>query len=143
LRERDRAASVLESTHLCPTLDSTLHNPNYEANTQNNTKLNLEISNLQGRPSNLENLNGEITDEDTICTHYINENNIKNSPQVKVLIQDQVCYAVLDTRCQSLIISEELYTKLKYVGVDSLELPTQHILLRSAFSGKKPDLKSS
>jgi hypothetical protein len=94
-------------------------------------KLNSEVSNLEGSISNFENLNREITDQDTICTYYINTNNVRNSPRVKVLIQDQVCHAVIDTGCQNSIseelctkLPEELYTKLKYVGVDSLELPT-------------------
>jgi len=44
--------------------------------------------------------------------------------------------AVLDTGCEASILSEQLYNELKTNGVESLELPTQNIVLVGAFSRK-------
>jgi len=51
------------------------------------------------------------------------------------------CRALTDTGCQCSIISEELYSEFKARGLDSLELPTQNVVLKSAFTGRTKRVK--
>jgi hypothetical protein len=85
-----------------------------------------------------QNVAGEITvsEYDTIFLHYINEQNLGNSPQVKFCIGSQQYSAVVDTGCEASIMSKTLYNELKAKGVESLELPTQNVVLVRAFSNK-------
>jgi hypothetical protein len=66
----------------------------------------------------------------------INDNNVQTSPQIQLLIGNQPCRALIDTGCQYSIISEKLYNKFKARGLHSLELPTQNVVLKSAFTGR-------
>jgi hypothetical protein len=47
--------------------------------------------------------------------------------------------ALLDTGCEMSILNEQFYYKLRLLGLNCLELPTQHLNLDSAFneSGKR------
>jgi hypothetical protein len=77
-----------------------------------------------------------VSEDDFIYLHYINEQNLGNSPQVKFHIGSQQYSAVVDTGCEASILSEPLYNELKAKGVESLELPTQNVVLVGAFSRK-------
>ena len=55
---------------------------------------------------------------------------------MKLLTGSRRYSAVLDASCEALIVSEQLYNELKVNGVESLELPTQNIVLVGAFSRK-------
>jgi predicted aspartyl protease len=76
------------------------------------------------------------SEEDVICFYYINENNVETCPQIKISIGKQQCKALIDTGCQCSVMAEELYEELKARGLDSLELPMQNVVLKSAFTGK-------
>jgi hypothetical protein len=66
----------------------------------------------------------------------VHENNFEKCPHVTLLIEDQQCKTVLDTGCQCSVISEELYRKLEFRGVNILELPARNVVIMSAFQGK-------
>jgi hypothetical protein len=79
---------------------------------------------------------GVPSEEDVICFYYINEDNVETSPQIRVTIGKEQCKALIDTGCQCSVMSEELYEELKLKGLDSLELPMQNVVLKSAFTGR-------
>ena len=60
---------------------------------------------------------------------------------MKFLIGSHQHSAVLDTGCEASILSEQLYNELKANGVQSLELPTQNVVLVGAFSQKAHRVK--
>jgi hypothetical protein len=76
------------------------------------------------------------SEQDFVCLHYVNKNNVETCPQIQLLIGNQPCRALTDTGCQCSIISEELYNKFKARGLHSLELPTQNVVLKSAFTSR-------
>jgi hypothetical protein len=84
-------------------------------------------------------LSGEISDADLnmVYLHFVNQNNLGSSPQVKFILGTQQYSAILDTACEASIISENMYRELKAKGVKSLELPTQNVVLIGAFSRKE------
>jgi hypothetical protein len=71
-----------------------------------------------------------------MCIYQINENNVETCPQILVYLGNRLHRALSDTGCQCSIISEDLYKELKAEGANWLELPTQNIVLKSAFTGK-------
>jgi hypothetical protein len=75
------------------------------------------------------------SEQDILCLYCVNENNVGTCPQIQILIGNQPCRALIDTGCQC-SISEELYNEFKARGLDSLELPTQNVILKSAFTGR-------
>jgi hypothetical protein len=82
---------------------------------------------------------GEICNADLamVYLHFVNQNNLESSPQVKFMLGSQQYSAILDTGCEASIISESMYRELKAKGVESLELPTQNVVLVGAFNGKE------
>ena len=75
--------------------------------------------------------------EDEISyTLYIAENRRNKCPRILINIAGEEIFAVIDTGCEMSIFSEHLYNRLRHVGLDCLELPTQHINLVSAFNNK-------
>jgi hypothetical protein len=49
--------------------------------------------------------------------------------------------ALLDTGCEITILNEQLYNKLRLLGLNCLELPTQHLNLVSALNpGMLPEV---
>ena len=88
------------------------------------------------------NIRGDVlSEQDLVCLYYVNENNVEACPQIHVVIGNQLCTALIDTGCQCSIISEELYSELKTKGLNSLELPTQNVVLKSAFTGRTKRVK--
>jgi hypothetical protein len=103
-------------------------------------KQKLEIAGVEGSLQ----MSGSIdqpTEQDDICLYFVNEHNLETCPRIKVLIGNQTCTALIDTGCQGSIISEELYTDLQSKAMESLELPTQHVILQCAFTGKTKRVK--
>jgi hypothetical protein len=80
-------------------------------------------------------------ENDVIYLHYVNQQNVERCPQIKFLIGNHPCSAVIDTGCEASLISEQLYEDLKSRGVESLELPTQNLVLVGAFSRKEQRVK--
>jgi hypothetical protein len=78
---------------------------------------------------------------DIVNLHYVNKQNLGSCPQVQFLIGAQQYSAVLDIECEALILSKQLYKKLKSNRVDSLELPTLNFVLVAAFSWKAQRVK--
>jgi len=81
------------------------------------------------------------SEQDIVCLYYVTENNVETCPQIQILIGKQRCRALIDTGCQCSTISEELFNELKAKGLDSLELPTQNVVLKSAFTGRTKRIK--
>jgi predicted aspartyl protease len=81
------------------------------------------------------------SEQDIVCLYYVSENNAETCPQIQILIGNQLCRALIDTGCQCSVISEELYNEFKERGLDSLELPTQNVVLKSAFTGRTKRVK--
>jgi hypothetical protein len=50
------------------------------------------------------------------------------------MIGGEEVLALLDTGCELSILNEQLYNKLRHLGLNCLELPTQHLNLVSAFN---------
>src|SRR5215510_4582257 len=86
----------------------------------------------------VENLDAE---EDVIYLHYVNQQNVESCPQVNFFIGTHPYSAVLDTGCEASIMSERLYSELKSRGIESLELPTQNLVLVGAFGRKEQRVK--
>ena len=80
-------------------------------------------------------------EDDVIYLHYVNQQNVESCPQVNFLIGAHPYSAVLDTGCEASIMSKRLYSELKSKGIESLELPTQNLVLVGAFSGKEQRVK--
>jgi transposase InsO family protein len=78
---------------------------------------------------------------DYVCLYYINENNLETCPQIQIVLENKSCIALIDTGCQCSIISEEMYNQFKTMGANWLELPTQNVILKSAFTGKTQRVK--
>jgi hypothetical protein len=76
------------------------------------------------------------SEQDIVFLYYVNENNVGTCPQIHILIGNQPCRALIDTGRQCSVISEELYNEFKARGLESLELPTQNVVLKSAFTGR-------
>jgi hypothetical protein len=56
------------------------------------------------------------SEQDIVCLHYVNENNVETCPEIQMLIGNQPCGALIDTRCQCSIISEEIYNEFRARG---------------------------
>jgi hypothetical protein len=69
-------------------------------------------------------------------TLYIAEDRRHNCPKLLIQILGQDIYALIDTGCELTIMNEHLYHKLRHEGLESYELPTQHVNLIGAFSKK-------
>ena len=57
------------------------------------------------------------------------------------MLKKTMCKHVIDNEFQCSIISEELYNDFKARGLDSFELPTQNVVLKSAFTGRTKRVK--
>ena len=55
-------------------------------------------------------------------------------PKLKIIFGGENISALLDKGCEMSIINEQLYNKLRLLGFNCLELPTQHLSLVSAFN---------
>jgi hypothetical protein len=83
-----------------------------------------------------------VSEDDFIYLHYINEQNLGNSSQVKFHIGSQMYSAVADTGCEASILSEPLCNELEAKGVESLELPTQKLFWSELLAGRRIELGS-
>ena len=57
------------------------------------------------------------------------------------MISGEEFSALLDTGCELSILNEQLYDKLRLLGLNCVELPTQHLSLVSAFNEKSKRIK--
>jgi hypothetical protein len=71
-----------------------------------------------------------------LYTFYVNEEKLKSCPRVPICTGNQHIPAVIDTGSQVSLLTEELYHKLRSVGVETLELGVQNAVLVSAFENK-------
>jgi hypothetical protein len=70
--------------------------------------------------------------------HY---NIIETCPQINFLVGRQQCQGIIDTGCQTSIVSENMFNELTSNGVPSLQLPAQHVMLVSALGGKSKRIR--
>jgi len=73
---------------------------------------------------------------DVICLYFVNERNVESCPQIKILIENQLCTALTGTKCQCPVISEDLRNELKTKGLSSFKQPIQNIVLQIVFPDK-------
>jgi hypothetical protein len=76
------------------------------------------------------------SEQDLVCLYYVNENNVETCTKIQILIGNQPSRALIVTACQCSLISEELYNEFKAGGLDSLELPTQNVIMKSVFTSR-------
>jgi len=62
-------------------------------------------------------------------------------PQINIMIGGEEVSALLDTGCELSILNEQLYNKSRLLGLDCLELPTQHLSLVSAFNERNKRIR--
>jgi len=62
-------------------------------------------------------------------------------PKLKIMIGGEEFSALLDTGCELSILNEQLYNKLRLLGLNCLELPTQHPNLVSAFNERSKRIR--
>jgi hypothetical protein len=76
------------------------------------------------------------TEDEISYTLHIAENRRNECPRILINIADEEIFALIDTGCEMSIFNENLYNRLRHVGLDCLELQTQHIKLVSVFNNK-------
>jgi len=84
--------------------------------------------------------NYEVTDNISY-TLYIAERRRRECPKLQIKIAGEEIQALIDKGCEMSILNENLYNKLRQSGLQSLELPTQHVNLVSAFNYKSKRVK--
>ena len=83
---------------------------------------------------------GEM-EKDATYTLYIAESKRQECPKLKIMIGREEVSALLDTGCELSILNEQLYNKLRHLGLNCLELPTQHLNLVSEFNERSKRIK--
>jgi predicted aspartyl protease len=73
-------------------------------------------------------------EKDVSYTLYIAECKRQECPKLRIRIGGEEVSALLDTGCELSVLNEQLYNKLRLLGLNCLELPTQHLNLISAFN---------
>jgi hypothetical protein len=120
------------------------HNQDNEDN--ENPKLLDELQAIEDKGIRSQYLGNQVKREipsgwDDVCLYYVNENNLETCPQIQIVLENKSCKALIDTGCQCSIISEEMYSEFKTMEANWLELPTQNVILKSAFTGKTQRVK--
>ena len=83
---------------------------------------------------------GEM-EKDVSYTLYIAESKKHECPKLKIMIGREEVSALLDTGCELSILNEQLYNKLRLLGLNCLELPMQDLNLVSAFNEKSKRIR--
>jgi hypothetical protein len=113
-------------------------------NTSKNKEIleNFNIAPFFRRALNLEDdaTDGEI-EKGVSYKLYIAESKRHECPKLKIMIGGEEISAMLDTGCELSILNEQLYNKLRLLGLNCLELPTQHLNLVSAFNGRSKRIR--
>jgi hypothetical protein len=80
----------------------------------------------------------KLTTQDAVYLYFVNESNMENCPQIKILIVNQICTALINTGCQCSAMSEKLYNNLKTKGLIFFgNASTEHYFAKCIFSKKK------
>jgi hypothetical protein len=72
---------------------------------------------------------------------HIDKSRRHECPKLKIVIGGEDISALLDTGCEMSILNEQLYNKVRLLGVNCLQLPTQHLNLVSAFNDRSKSIK--
>jgi hypothetical protein len=140
-----RTTSTYEITTSLPKPKLTLEqNARYaEINTYENKEIleNFNVAAFFKRALNLEEAADGEMEKDVSYTLYIAESKRHECPKLKIIIGGEEVSALLDTGCKLSILNEQLYDKLRLLGLNCLELPTQHLSLVSAFNEKSKRIK--
>jgi hypothetical protein len=67
---------------------------------------------------------------------YVAENRCHECTRLLVKILYQDIFGLVRTGCESSIMNERLYNRLRYEGLKCFQLPTQHVSLLSTFNTK-------
>jgi hypothetical protein len=74
----------------------------------------------------------------TLCTAESKRN---ECPKLKIVFEGDNISALLDKGCEMSILNEQLYNKLRLLGLNCLELPTQHLNLVSKFNERSKRIR--
>jgi predicted aspartyl protease len=115
-----------------------------EINTFKNKEIleNFNVASFFRRALNLEEdaADGKM-EKDVSYTLYIAESKRHECPKFRIRIGGVEVSALLDTGCELSILNEQLYNKLRLLGLNCLELPTQHLNLVSAFNERSKRIR--
>ena len=115
-----------------------------EINTYENKEIleNFKVASFFRWALNLEEdaADGEM-EKDVRYTLYIAESKRHECPKLKIMIGGEEVSALLDTRCELSILNEQLHDKLRLLGLNYLEFPTQHLNLVSAFNERSKRIR--
>ena len=138
-----RTTTTYEITNSFPKPTLT-HEQYAEINTSTNKEIleNFNVASFFRRALNLEEdaADGE-KEKDVSYTLYIAESKGHGCPKLKIVIGGKEVSALLDTGCELSILNEQLYNKLRLLGLNCLELPTQHLNLVSAFNERSKRIR--
>jgi len=91
------------------------------------------------------NLEVEVADgkreKDVSYMLYIAESKRHECPKLKILLGGEEVSALLDTGCELSILNEQLYIKLRLLGLNCLQLTMQHLNLVSAFNDRSKRIR--
>jgi hypothetical protein len=91
------------------------------------------------------NLEEDVTDGEiekgVSYTLYVAESKRHECPKLKIMIGGEEFSALLDTGCEMSILNEQLYNKLRLLGLNCLVLPTQHLNLVSVFNERSKRIR--
>ncbi|GFG32722.1 hypothetical protein Cfor_04170 [Coptotermes formosanus] len=80
-------------------------------------------------------------DKEVSYTLYIAESKRCECSKLKIMIGGEEVSALLDTGYEMSILNEHLYNKLRLLGLNCLQLPTQHFNLVSAFNERSKTVR--
>jgi hypothetical protein len=124
--ETERSGQTKNDDHIC--LEDEINNFNFDAF-------------FDFDPAKQEDELDSACDSEVKYTLFIAEDKLKECPRISVRIGDVMTSAVLDLGCELILVSEELYNRIKQQGHQYLELPAQHLALVSAFNDKSIGIK--
>ena len=115
-----------------------------EINTSTSKEIleNFNVASFFRRALNLEEnaADGE-REKEVSYTLYIAESKRHECPKLKITIGGKEVSALLDTGCELSTLNEQSYNKLRLLGLNCLELPTQHLSLVSAFNERSKRIR--
>jgi hypothetical protein len=128
-------ATSLPEPKLCH--EQTAEHAETNTNTIEETVENFNVAPFFRHALNLEEDAGNVElDTNVSYALYIAESKRHECPRLKNMICGEEISALLDTGCEMSILNEQLYYKLRLLGLNCLELPKQHLNLVSAFNEK-------
>ena len=132
-----RTTSTYEITSLSkPKLTHEQYAGYVEINTPKSKEIleNFNVASFFRRALTLEDAAHGERGKDVSFTLHIAESKRHECPKLKIIVGGEKVSALLDTGCELSILNDQLYNKLRLLGLNCLELPMQYLNLFSAFN---------